>query len=141
MDEVLSSSIARERMSMIVFIVFAAVALTLASVGLYGVASHAVTERTHEIGVRMALGADRRHVLALIVGQGLTTAVAGAIVGIVGALALSRAIQGLLFGVTATDPATLTAVVATLLAVAMAACTLPAWRASRLDPTAALRTE
>ena len=125
----------------LVFALFAVVALTLASVGLYGVVSHAVTERTHEIGVRMALGADRAHVLRLIVGQGLGTAVAGAVLGIAGALAIARAVQGLLFGVTATDPPTLAAVVATLMAVAIVACTLPAWRAARLDPTTALRAE
>jgi len=100
-----------------------------------------VTERTHEIGVRMALGADRGHVLRLIVGQGLTTAVAGAALGLVGALALSRAIQSLLFGVRATDPTTLAAVLLTLLTVACIACTLPAWRAARLDPSMALRME
>ena len=101
----LDSSIARQRMSMMVFVVFAIVALTLASVGLYGVVAHGVTERTHEIGVRMALGAEQRHVLALVMRQGLSMALAGH-----GdrrrriALALSRWIQGLLFGVTATDP-------------------------------------
>ncbi len=141
MDAILEVSIARQRLSMIVFVVFGAVALTLASVGLYGVASHSVTERTHEIGVRMALGADRADVLRLVVGQGLGTAAAGAVLGIAGALAMSRMVQGLLFGVRATDPATLSAVVVMLLAVAIAACTLPAWRATRLDPTMALRAE
>jgi putative ABC transport system permease protein len=141
MDQVLDTSIARQRVSMIIFVVFAIVALTLASVGLYGVVAHGVTERTHEIGVRMALGAEARHVLGLVVRQGLSMACVGAVVGVAGAVALSRWIQGLLFGVTATDPATLAAVVAMLLAVALVACYVPAWRATRVDPTTALRAE
>jgi len=141
MDQVLDASIARQRVSMIIFVVFAIVALTLASVGLYGVVAHGVTERTHEIGVRMALGADARHVLGLVVRQGLSMAVVGTVIGVAGALALSRWIQSLLFGVTATDPATFVAVVATLLAVATLACGIPAWRATHVDPTTALRAE
>jgi putative ABC transport system permease protein len=141
MDAMLDGSIARERMSMLVFAVFAIVALTLASVGLYGVVAHGVTERTHEIGVRMALGADAGHVLRLVVRQGLTMAVAGAAIGLVASLALSRWIQALLFGVTATDPVTFAGVTATLLAVAAVACYIPAWRATRVDPTQALRAE
>jgi putative ABC transport system permease protein len=126
---------------MLVFIVFAVVALTLASIGLYGVVSHGVTERTHEIGVRMALGADPRHVLSLVVGQGLVTALAGIAVGLVGAVALSRTIEGLLFGIAATDLATFASVVVLLFAVALTACSIPAWRATRVDPTRALRAE
>jgi putative ABC transport system permease protein len=141
MDQVLASSIAQQRMSVIVMVTFALVALTLASVGLYGVISHAVTERTHEIGVRMALGADARHVLGLMVRQGLTTTAAGVAIGVAGAVVLSRWIESLLFGVTATDPTTFVAVVATLMAVALVACYIPAWRATRVDPTTALRAE
>jgi len=141
MDQVLDTSIARERVSMIIFVVFAVVALTLASVGLSGVVAHGVTERTHEIGVRMALGADARHVLGLVVRQGLSMALVGTAIGVAGAFALSRWVQGLLFGVTATDPMTFAAVVATLLAVALVACYVPAWRATRVDPTTALRAE
>jgi len=141
MEGMLNASIARERMSMLVFAVFAIVALTLASIGLYGVVAHGVTERTHEIGVRMALGAEARHVLGLVVRQGLSMALVGTAIGVAGAFALSRWIQALLFGVTATDPATFAAVVATLLAVATLACYIPAWRATRLDPTTALRAE
>jgi putative ABC transport system permease protein len=140
-DAMLATSMARERMAVIVLAVFAAVALTLASVGLYGVVAHGVTERTHEIGVRMALGAEARHVLGLVVRQGLSMALVGTAIGVAGAFALSRWIQALLFGVTATDPATFAAVVATLLAVATLACYIPAWRATRLDPTTALRAE
>jgi putative ABC transport system permease protein len=141
MEQVVESSIARERMAVLVLAVFAAVALTLASIGLYGVVAHGVTERTHEIGVRIALGAERRHVLGLVVRQGLSMAAIGTAIGIAGAVALSRWIEGLLFGVTATDPATIAAVVATLFTVALIACYVPAWRATRVDATQALRTE
>ena len=122
-------------------VVASELALTLASVGLYGVVAHGVTERTHEIGVRMALGADTRHVLGLVVGQGLGTVLAGLVIGVGAALALSRTMQGLLFGVTATDPATFAAVVAMLFSVGLVACYVPAWRATRVDPTTALRAE
>jgi putative ABC transport system permease protein len=141
MDAVLETSIARERMSMIIFSVFALVALVLASVGLYGVISHSVTERTHEIGVRMALGADAGHVLRLVVRQGLTTTAIGVTVGVAAAIALSRWIEGLLFGVKPNDPLTMVAVISTLMAVALIACYVPAWRATRVDPTTALRAE
>jgi putative ABC transport system permease protein len=141
MDQVLETSIAQQRLSLIVMVTFAVVALTLASLGLYGVIAHAVTERTHEIGVRMALGAEARHVLGLMIRQGLTTTAIGVAIGVAGAVALSRWIQDLLFGVTATDPATFAAVVATLMAVAFVACYVPAWRATRVDPTMALRSE
>jgi putative ABC transport system permease protein len=141
MEQVLDTSIARQRMSMMIFVVFAIVALTLASVGLYGVVAHGVTERTHEIGVRIALGAEQRHVLGLVVRQGLSMALLGTAIGVAGSVALSRWIQGLLFGVTATDPVTIVAVVAMLLAVALVACYVPAWRATRVDPTMALRAE
>ena len=141
MDELVGSSTARERMSALVLVVFAAVALVLASVGLYGVVAHGVTERTHEIGVRMALGAKTADVLALVVGQGLATTIAGVAIGLAGAVALSRAIQSVLFGVKATDPATLAAVVAILVSVALVACYIPARRAILVDPTAALRSE
>jgi putative ABC transport system permease protein len=141
MDQVLETSIAQQRMSMVVFVVFAAVALVLASIGLYGVVAHSVTERRHEIGVRMALGAERRHVLALVVRQGLSMALAGTAIGVAGALVLSRTVQDLLFGVKATDPLTFTVVVSVLLCVATVACYVPAWRATRVDPTQALRAE
>jgi putative ABC transport system permease protein len=103
--------------------------------------AHGVTERTHEIGVRMALGAEPRHVLGLVVRQGLSMALIGTAIGVAAAVALSRSVQGLLFGVAATDPVTFGAVVAMLLAVALVACCIPAWRATRLDPTTALRSE
>jgi putative ABC transport system permease protein len=141
MDDLLQASMARERMSMLVLAVFAGVALVLASVGLYGVVAHGVTERTHEIGVRMALGAESHHVLALVVRQGLSAAAVGAAIGLAGAAALTRTMEGLLFGVTATDPLTFAAVILVLLAVTVVACYVPAWRATRVDPTQALRAE
>jgi putative ABC transport system permease protein len=141
MDQILAASIAQQRMSMVIFSVFAFLALVLASVGLYGVVAHGVTERTHEIGVRMALGADRPHVIGLVVWQGLSMAIVGAAVGLVAAYGLSRWIEGLLFGISATDGRTFAAGVVTLLIVAAIACTLPAWRATHVDPTQALRAE
>ena len=141
MDAVMTASIARQRMSRIVFVTFAGVALVLAAVGLYGVVAHGVTERTHEIGVRMALGAQQRSVVGLIVQQGFSMALVGSIIGVAGAAAVSRWVQGLLFHVTATDPATLAIVVVVLLLVGAAACLVPAWTASRVDPIQALRTE
>ena len=96
---------------------------------------------THEIGVRMALGAEPHHVLGLVVRQGLSMAVTGTAIGVAASIALSRTLQSLLFGVTATDPVTFGAVVAMLLAVALVACYIPAWRATRVDPTTALRAE
>src|SRR5256885_8896053 len=97
MDEILAASLARERMSVLVLMVFALVALTLASVGLYGVVAHAVTERTHEIGVRMALGAEAQHVVRLVMRQGLSMTLLGSAIGVAGALGLSRSMQGLPF--------------------------------------------
>ncbi len=141
MDSLIEASIARERMSMLVLVVFAGIALTLASVGLYGVVSHGVTERTHEIGVRMALGAESGHVLGLVVRQGLSAAAVGAAIGLAGAAALSQSMKGLLFGVEPTDPMTFAVVITTLLLVTIVACYLPARRATRVDPTQALRAE
>jgi ABC-type antimicrobial peptide transport system permease subunit len=105
------------------------------------VVSDGVTERTHEIGVRMALGAGQRDVLALVVRQGLLTALIRTAIGRAAALALSRWIQGMLFHVTPTDPVTFAGVAATLLTVAAVACYVPAWRATRVDPAQALRAE
>ena len=141
MDELRSASTAQQRVSMVVLAVFAAIALALAGIGLYGVIAQGVTERTREIGVRMALGAERRHVMRLFVGQGLRTALAGIAVGLAGAVGLSRFLAGLLFQVSPTDRPTFGSVVLTLLGVAVAACYLPARRATRVNPTAALRGE
>lgn len=141
MDEVLSASIARQRMALLVLGVFAAIALVLAVTGLYGLVSHGVTERAHEIGVRMALGAERRDVVALVLRGGLSMTTAGVILGVAGAALLSRGLDGLVFGVDPLDPATFAAVVTGLVTVALAACYLPARRATRIPPAAALRAD
>jgi putative ABC transport system permease protein len=141
MAEVMGSGMARERASMVILGVFAGIALLLASIGLYGVVSHGVTERSREIGVRIALGANRRQVVGLFVRQGLVTTVAGIVIGIGGALLLTRYIKTLLFRVTPTDPSTFGVVIVTLAAVALVACYLPARRAAKVDPTVALRGE
>ena len=141
MEQVLDASIARQRMALLVLSVFAGVALILAASGLYGLVAHSVTERTHEIGVRMALGAERRDVIRLVITHGLSMTVAGIVVGVAGAAALSKSLEGLVFGVQPTDPATFASVVVMLFAVSLAACYLPAWRATRIAPTTALRMD
>jgi len=141
MEEVFSQSIAFERFLMILMTVFAALALVLAVVGLYGVISYSVTQRTHEIGIRMALGAEKTNVLKMVIGQGLRLALVGVAIGIAGALALTRFLSSLLYGVKPTDPLTFAAVSLILIAVALAACYIPARRAARVDPMVALRYE
>ena len=120
---------------------FALLATLLASIGLYGVLAYSVAQRTREIGVRMALGARAEDVVGLVLREGLASAMAGIALGTVGALALSRAISSMLFGVKAVDPPTFLAVAALLSAVAMLACYLPARKATRVDPMSALRSE
>ncbi len=141
MESVMGEEIARQRMAELVLSVFAGVALFLASIGLFGLVSHSVTERTHEIGVRMALGAGRRDVVRLIVRNGLTMTMAGMAVGLAGAAALAGSLRGLLFGVQPLDPLTFASVAFVLLATAIAACLIPAWRAVQIQPTNALRSE
>jgi len=141
MDEIISDSLASQRFSMAVFGIFAALALALASVGIYGVISYLVQQRTQEIGVRVALGAKRSDVLRLILGQGMKMAGAGVILGLMAAFGLTRLMASLLYGVSATDPVTFVAVALLLAGVAMAACYIPARRAMRVDPMVALRYE
>ncbi|MGB2645184.1 MAG: ABC transporter permease [Candidatus Acidiferrum sp.] len=141
MNDVVSSSFAARRLSMILLSIFAALALVLACVGIYGVISYLVGQRTQEIGVRMALGAQGRDVLRLVVGHGLKMALVGVAIGIGAALALTRLMANELFGVSSHDPLTFMGVAILLMAVAVAACYIPAQRAMRVDPIIALRHE
>jgi ABC-type antimicrobial peptide transport system permease subunit len=141
MKEIVSASLTARRFSMILLGCFALVALALAGIGIFGVTAYLVGQKTHEIGLRIALGAQRRDVLELILRQGFRAAIAGAAGGLVAAAGLTRLLGHLLFGVSATDPLTFFAVAAGLLCVAAAACYVPASRATAIDPTAALRRE
>ncbi len=141
LDEVMAGSLAARRFSMILLAFFAALALLLACVGIYGVISYVVGQRTQEIGVRMALGAQQRDVMRLVLGEGARMALIGVAAGLVAAWGLTRLMANQLFGVTAHDPLTFAAVAALLLLVAVAACYVPARRAVRIDPGVALRWE
>jgi predicted permease len=141
MDEVLAGSFAARKLSMILLGIFAALALVLSCVGIYGVISYLVGQRTREIGVRMALGAQRRDVMRLVLGEGIKMALVGVATGIAAALGLTRLMADELFGVTAQDPLTFGAVAVVLTLVALLACYLPARRAVRVDPMVALRYE
>ena len=141
MDDRMSDSLARQRFSTLMLGAFAAFALTLAIVGIYGVMSHLVAQGTHDIGVRMALGAQRRSIIGLILGQGAAVAAVGIVAGFVGAAALTRVMEGLLFGVSSRDLATFAAVPLILATIALVACYIPAHRATRVDPVIALREE
>jgi predicted permease len=141
MDDVFSDSISRQRFLAQLLGVFAGLALVLAAVGTYGVLSYLVTERQREIGIRMALGADRTSVLSLVLRQGLSTAVIGLVIGVAGALGLTRLARSLLFEVRPTDPLTFGAVAGLITLVALVACVVPARRATRVDPMVALREE
>ena len=141
MTDVVRKSTARRRFDTILMSIFATAALLLAGIGLYGVISYSVTQRTHEIGVRMALGASRRDVMKLVVGQGMMLTIAGVIIGLAGALGLTRLISSMLFEVAATDPLTFLAVPLSLITVSFLASYVPARRATRIDPLTALHHE
>jgi putative ABC transport system permease protein len=141
MDDVRAESVAQPRFQMLLMATFAGVALLLAVIGIYGVMAYSVTQRVHEIGIRMALGAQQGDVLRLVIRQGMWIAAIGIAVGTVGALAAARLLRSMLFDVTPTDPATFAAIAALLAAAALLACYVPARRAARVDPMVALRYE
>jgi len=141
MDEAVAASVAQPRFRTLLLVLFAATATLIATCGLYGLMAYAVMQRRREIGVRMALGADRRDVFRLVLSRALRIVVAGVIVGLVGAAAVTRVLQTFLFGVTPTDPIAFTIVTLFLMAVGLTAAWLPARRATRIDPSAALRAE
>jgi putative ABC transport system permease protein len=141
MDQLLADSLSRSRFTMLLLGIFSAVALVLAAVGIYGLIAYSVTQRTQELGIRIALGAQRRDVLRLVLGQGARLTLLGVVLGILAALAFSRLLASMLFDVSATDPLTYAGVAGLLAVVALLACFIPARRATRVDPLVALRYE
>jgi len=141
MDESIASSLATRRLTMVLLGAFAFLALVLASVGLYGVMALTVTQRTRELGIRMALGAERTNIFRLVLGQGMSLMGVGILLGVVGAIAVGRALMSLLYNVGALDPGAVITAILSLLAVALIACCVPARRATQVDPIVALRTE
>ncbi|MCI0388494.1 MAG: ABC transporter permease [Acidobacteria bacterium] len=141
MNEVIAETLARRRFAMILLNAFAVVALVLSSLGLYGVISYLVGQSAHELGVRLALGAQRRDVLLLVLSQGMKMTLGGVALGLLAALGLTRLLAQMLYGVSATDPVTFAGIAMLLVAVALAACFVPAWRATKVDPLVALRCD
>jgi len=140
-DLLVERSVADRKFLLALMIMFAALALALTVIGLYGVISYLVNQRTQEIGIRMALGAQVRHILQLILKHGVTLVSLGVVIGLVAAILVTRLMSNLLYGVTATDPLTFSAIALLLTFVALAACYLPARRAAHVDPVEALRAE
>jgi ABC-type antimicrobial peptide transport system permease subunit len=141
MDKLLADSISRQNFNMLLLSIFAASALLLAAIGVYGIMSHSVQQQTKDIGIRMALGANKNTILAMILRQGLIPAFVGVAAGLAGAFGLTRLMESLLYGVKSGDPVIFFGVSAILLMVALLAVLIPAWRAISLDPVAALRSE
>jgi putative ABC transport system permease protein len=141
MEQQLSGQISPRQFQTWLLSLFSLVALALASVGIYGVMHYAVTQRTHEIGIRIALGAQPGNILGMVLRQGLASAFTGLVAGLAGAQWLTRLFASILFGIQPTDPATYAGVAAVLLGVALAAVSIPAWRGARVDPLEALRQE
>jgi putative ABC transport system permease protein len=141
MQQIVANSIAKQRLTMILLSVFSTLALVLSAVGIYGVISYLTSQRTHEIGIRVALGASATDVLRMIVGEGMRIALIGVGIGIAAALGLTRLITKLIYGVGANDPLTFIGVAVLLSGVALVACYIPARRAMRVDPIVALRYE
>jgi predicted permease len=141
LDQVFSSSLDQRRFSLVVFGVFGVAALLLAAMGIYGVTAYAVAQRTQEIGIRMALGAQMSDVLKLVLRYGMSLVLVGSVIGLAGAYAITRVLSNLLFGVIPTDFATFAAVPLILLGVALVACLIPARKATKVDPLVALRYE
>jgi putative ABC transport system permease protein len=141
MEKLIESSTGQRRFAMLLLVGFALLAMTLASIGLYGVMSYTVSQRARELGVRLALGAGSREVLGLVLIQGLRLTLAGVAIGLVAAVGVTRVMKNMLFGLSTTDPLTFVSISLLLVAVALVASYLPALRATRVDPVVALRTE